>query len=718
MATTGRLADTQQQMSNDSRKILVEGSNCWRVSRAERFGWLIDAEEYFIALRDSIGKAEREILILGWDIDSRTELIRDPDHPDYPSPLSETLETLVRQKPELRVHVLSWDFSVIYLLERELLPARSFGWQNSERLHFELDGEHPVGASHHQKIVVIDGVLAFSGGIDLTKARWDTRRHAPGDDRRKDPDGRQYRPFHDVQAIVSGPAAADLRELVNDRWINATGEALPELDRAESRIWPDHVCVHGEDVDTAIARTWVRPGSDCEIHEVLQLYRDTIQSARHYIYIENQYFTSPEVTAALEERLRDEAPPEIAIVMPAETSGWLEQATMDILRNEAFDRLRRADRHGSLRIMGPVIDELGDASINVHAKIMVADGRFARIGSANLSQRSMGLDTECDIFVDDDGCADRLAADLLAEHMAADINDVAESLARDGLFSTIDRFNAGSRRLDKLESGADDLEQTLLRPMAQIADLEKPLLRSSDDGQDGDADSGGGTMHTPVSGWIFIGFVAAILGLWIYLGVQGAGENFEPKALLNHLRTVAAHPLAPWIAVPAFVAGSLVVTPVTAMIALCGLLFDPWVAVLTATAGMLAATTVNHWIGGHFGNAISAHIPGPVATRIDKLAAASDAWSLAGLRLIPIAPFTVINLVAGASGVNLKDFLVGSIIGMGPGIVLICLSVDRARAALQGEAVFDPWIVVAIALAGLAIIGLRAWQQNARRSGD
>jgi uncharacterized membrane protein YdjX (TVP38/TMEM64 family) len=254
--------------------------------------------------------------------------------------------------------------------------------------------------------------------------------------------------------------------------------------------------------------------------------------------------------------------------------------------------------------------------------------------------------------------------------------------------------------------------------MAQIADLEKPLLRNSGGAEKKDSDSDGETMHTPASGWLFIGFVAAILGLWIYLGVQGTGGEFEPRALLDSLRKAAAHPLAPWVAVPAFVAGSLVVTPVTAMIALCGLLFDPRVAVPTATAGMLASTAVNHWIGAHFGNAISARVPAPVTRRINGIAEASDAWSLAGLRLIPIAPFTVINLVAGASGVNLRDFLVGSVIGMGPGIVLICLSVDRARAALQGEAVFDPWIVVAIAVAGVAIIGLRAWQQKARKSRD
>ena len=277
-------------MNSDKDFVLEEGKNCWRKSKACRFGWLVDADEYFTALRDSLGKAKHEILIVGWDIDSRTELIRDPDHPDYPSPLAETLEEVVRQTPGLRVHVLSWDFAFVYVLERELLPAQSFGWQESERLHFILDGQHPAGASQHQKIVVIDGVLAFSGGIDLTKARWDTRRHAANDERRTDPNGQSYRPFHDVQAIVSGAAAADLRELVNQRWRNASGESLPNIDVAQqdaSKLWPDEVSVRSTNVDTAIARTWIQPDKDRDIHEVRQLYIDMIQSARDYIYIEN-----------------------------------------------------------------------------------------------------------------------------------------------------------------------------------------------------------------------------------------------------------------------------------------------------------------------------------------------------------------------------------------------------------------------------------------------
>jgi phospholipase D1/2 len=173
--------------------------------------------------------AEREILIVGWDIDSTVELIRDESHPLYPSPLAETLEALVERKPSLEVHVLSWDFAMVYVLERELLPSYRFGWQNSERLHFHLDGEHATGASHHQKFVVIDGDLAFVGGLDLTKSRWDTRDHAADDPRRVNSDNKSYRPFHDVQAIVKGETAQQLRELAAFRWKNATGSTLPHF---------------------------------------------------------------------------------------------------------------------------------------------------------------------------------------------------------------------------------------------------------------------------------------------------------------------------------------------------------------------------------------------------------------------------------------------------------------------------------------------------------
>ncbi len=714
------------------------GENVWRTARAERFAWLIDGEDYFRAVRESMEAAEREILIVGWDIDSRIELIRDEDHPLYPSPLAETLQALAERNGQLRIYVLSWDFAMVYVLERQLLPAAQFGWDDHDRLHFRLDGEHATGASQHQKFIVIDGRLAFTGGFDITKSRWDTRAHEADDPRRVNEAGGSYRPFHDVQALVTGEPARHLRDLGSFRWENVTGEALPAPpeDAAASvdALWPKDVAVRAEDIPVGLARTWAaKDGSDI-IREVEQLFLDMIAGAESSIYIENQYYTSDTITRALCERLAEDEGPEVALVLPGETSGWLEQATMDVLRNQALQRLRDSDEHGRLRIVSPVFDELGDTCINVHGKVMVVDERWARIGSANLSRRSMGLDSECDLVVEDASgeAPAALRADLLAEHLGAEQEAVAASIGERGLLATLDRFGGGERRLEPLATDGSDIDG-MLKPIAQIADLERPVEQAWDElveevttpredrqGEASGSQAGAARRYLellthPSVGWGFLALlIVLVAGLAIWQA-RTAGDGFDPMALLETLRGTAAHPLAPLAVIPAFVAGSLVVAPVTGMIALCALLFGPWVASASAIAGTLTATVVNHAIGRRLGNVVEGRVPRAVTVRMKALGRSSDAWSLAGLRLIPIAPFTVINLLAGASRVKLRDFLLGTIIGMGPGTVLICFSVDRARAALAGEPVFEPWVLVVIAAAGIALIGLRVLQQRRKR---
>jgi phosphatidylserine/phosphatidylglycerophosphate/cardiolipin synthase-like enzyme len=99
--------------------------------------------------------------------------------------------------------------------------------EDASGVTFSLDNEVPPGASQHQKIIVIDGCLAFSGGLDLTTRRWDTAKHEFANRWRIDPDGKSYRPFHDVQAVVDGAAAQALSEIAEGRWRRATGKQIP-----------------------------------------------------------------------------------------------------------------------------------------------------------------------------------------------------------------------------------------------------------------------------------------------------------------------------------------------------------------------------------------------------------------------------------------------------------------------------------------------------------
>ena len=189
---------------------------------------------------------------------------------------------------------------MLYAFEREFLPLLQRAWRNP-RLHFQLDADHPLGASQHQKIVVIDDAIAFVGGLDLTLSRWDTRRHAARDPRRKDAGNRPYPPFHDVQIAVDGEAAAALGELARERWQRATGRTLT-APAPDGDVWPPALTPDLTDATLAIARTDPGWNGRPEVREVEALFVRAIAAAERSLYIENQYFTSHRIGDALIER--------------------------------------------------------------------------------------------------------------------------------------------------------------------------------------------------------------------------------------------------------------------------------------------------------------------------------------------------------------------------------------------------------------------------------
>ena len=217
------------------------GRNCWRVERATKVAFLVDGEEYFGAVRAALAKARRSFFILGWDIDSRMRLVPEGANDGFPEPLGDFLNALVAARRGLRGYVLSWDFAMLYAMEREWLPIFKLDWSTHRRLSFHLDDQHPVGASHHQKIVVVDDAVAFVSGYDLTKVRWDSCGHKQNDPRRVSHDGKPYEPFHDVGIAVGGDCARALGELARERWRRATGKrpkppsAAPASDGTRTR---------------------------------------------------------------------------------------------------------------------------------------------------------------------------------------------------------------------------------------------------------------------------------------------------------------------------------------------------------------------------------------------------------------------------------------------------------------------------------------------------
>jgi len=203
--------------------------NCWRVRQADRFALVVDGEDYFAALRQIVSQAQHELLLIGWDFDFEIEMLPgesdgDGNAPDgLPNQVGAFLEAAVEQSPNLNIYILKWNGAVVAAPGRLLSSAAVYVFSH-DRIHFALDGHHPFGACHHQKIIVADNAFAFCGGIDVTENRWDTAEHLPGDTRRVGKDGALLGPWHDATTALAGPVAESLGELARARWFRATGE--------------------------------------------------------------------------------------------------------------------------------------------------------------------------------------------------------------------------------------------------------------------------------------------------------------------------------------------------------------------------------------------------------------------------------------------------------------------------------------------------------------
>jgi phosphatidylserine/phosphatidylglycerophosphate/cardiolipin synthase-like enzyme/uncharacterized membrane protein YdjX (TVP38/TMEM64 family) len=699
-----------------NKPILQEGRNCWRILPAGRVAFLIDGEAYFSAFAAAAEKARQSILIAAWDIDSRIELFRDGRTRNLPMKLGPFLRSLATQKNDLHIHILNWDFSMIYAFERELLPVFRLPWQKHKRIHFHMDGRHPLGASHHQKIVVVDDAVAFVGGLDLTKQRWDTPEHLPADQRRTDASGERYGPWHDVQLAVEGEIASALGDLVRERWSRATGERLESVRAGGTELWPSELPPDLENVKVAIARTDPLSAEREGVREVEALYLDAISSAQHSIYMENQYFTSASVGKALCERLEKEEGPEVVLVL-REKSDWLEESTLGPIRAKLLGRIREANRFDRLRVYYPVVGGEDKVLVNVHSKVMIVDDRFVRVGSSNLTNRSMGVDTECDLAIESGG-QDRVGKviagfrnRLLAEHMGVWEEEIERAVGTDhSVIQAVEKLSGSERTLvpfpqEEISWAGDLVPDGTIDPPEPI-DPEKLVdeLVPEEVGK-----SGGKRVRNLVL--ILLGLLA-LAAAWRWTPL---GEWIDLEALTSAGKYLRGNPAAPFIVIPAYLIGTLIMFPVTLLIIATAFMFGALAGFFYAILGCLLAAVGAYVIGRALGRNTVSQLAGSRLNRLSRRLARHGVLAVTTVRIIPVAPFTVINLVAGASHIRFRDFVLGTILGMAPGITAITIFEHQLEAAIR-EPDAKSFIILAVLAALIAAGGflLKRWLENRR----
>jgi phosphatidylserine/phosphatidylglycerophosphate/cardiolipin synthase-like enzyme/uncharacterized membrane protein YdjX (TVP38/TMEM64 family) len=722
--------------------------------QAARAAVLIDAASYFEALRASLLAARRSVMILGWELHSRTRLEGAQKPTDgAPVELGKLLRWLLKRRPGLELKILLWNHPVVYSINRELFPRWIFGPRSPERVEILLDDHLPAGASHHEKLVIIDDDVAYCGGVDLTVRRWDIAAHHPSEPRRRDNWRKPYVPLHDVQIVVQGEAAAALAERARSRWEHAGGKPIEPLGtpRAASNAWPEHVKPDFTNTTVGVMRTIAALEERHE--EAREIERATVAaigSAERLIYIENQYVTSKTACEALVARMRARSKLRVVVVTTREHGGWLEAETMGVGRQRfmaAFDAAGLADRIQFVaplaRSAGPADEESsriivdGMLSIHVHAKVLVVDDRFLRIGSSNLNNRSMGYDTECDLAIEAENAAQResiasVRNRLIAEHWGSDEKSVRAALAEaDAVFEALASLpcvpvfsTAHAARHARLQPWRRAARAPAYRSVAPIERKDvtgsELIVKLGDPERAVSADelvaqATGIRDPRPLKWGMALVAAAAIVALLV-LGFSRLELSLGDLAdrVGVGIESLAGNAWRVPLVLLVFVVASIVSVPILALIGATVVTLGPVLGFACSAVGTMLAATATFGVGRWIGRKPLQRWLGPRVDALERRVAKRGVIAIALIRKVPVAPFTVVNMAIGALGIRYRDFILGTALGMLPGIAAFAFVSETAIEAWRQPTVANiALIATAIAIWLTVVFGIQ-WALNRR----
>jgi phospholipase D1/2 len=212
-----------------------------------------------------------------------------------------------------------------------------------------------------------------------------------------------------------------------------------------------------------------------------------------------------------------------------------------------------------------------------------------------------------------------------------------------------------------------------------------------------------------------IAVIAAAVLAWKFTPLA---ELARPQVLIKHIESVADHRWAPLIFLAAYLLGGFVAFPVTVLGAAVAIIFPPWKAIPISFTGIILSAALHHWIGARFLKSRDGARLGSVRKRIEEMLTDQSIVTIAALRMVPIAPFVLVNVVAGCMGVKRRDFLLGTALGLAPSITVICLFGRQVRQFWKDPSVTGVAMIVGVAVVWLGVaIGLQKWVSHRKNRG-
>lgn len=707
---------------NDQQDLLEIDRNCWRIENATYATLIAGVGNYYRCLHNSICKAKHSVFIVGWDMDSRIALVRGDDVKEgCPTTLYDLIVSKARENPDLQIYLNKWDHSIVFSADREFMPA--IRWRKAEcpNIHFRFDSVVPFHGSHHQKLIIVDDEVAYSGGIDIGLYRWDTRAHSPFDRHRIDPASKidkakdkHYKPNHDIQMCVAGPAAQALGELARRRWLMATDyEAIPMKPYTAQGIpdtWPESDPPGFENVTVGVALTFPPIGQAGPVQHIEKLYPDEIARAKKFIYIENQYLANDKIASALNKKLKDNPDVRVLVFSSRDAAGLIEESTMWFKRVRFQKILQRGGVEDRAQMVYTLTtDGKKTLPLHVHAKIMIVDDKTLHVGSSNLNNRSMMLDSECDLVLlgEDEKSRQKISDirnDLIREHCGMEVEDI-QALVDNGNPATDFLVDVphSTQHFRKIRDTISEKSMSI-RWLTGMGEPKQPfipaILKTFSK-----HDEAVGFPHKKVSlGFLVIMTISLMMLYWNNTFAADYLTAQDLEAGMDSFRTTSyAYPLV----ILLFVVGGLVFVPVTLMMAATAATFGPVTGLFLSVAGAMVSALITFGIGHLIGDSLFKNVANTAYQRITDRVRTAGVVTIAALRMIPLAPYTLINMILGVTTVRFLPYAWGTLLGLLPGAVAMSVLGDSLIHLLKSpdmNHVF--YLALGIALWLIVLVGI------------
>jgi uncharacterized membrane protein YdjX (TVP38/TMEM64 family) len=502
-----------------------------------------------------------------------------------------------------------------------------------------------------------------------------------------------------------------------------------------------------EDLPVGIMRTVAAlEERDRDIREIERATVAAIDAAERFVYIENQYITAKSACEALVARMRAQPSLEAVVVTTHEPGGWLEARTMGVGRQQFMAAFAEPSLRERIQFVAPMARCAGDdddpdteciapggnLSIHVHAKVLIVDDKFLRIGSSNLNNRSMGFDTECDVAIEAVDSAQRakiasIRNRLIAEHWGSDEQHVATALAAGDkvagalaslptipVFSTVHgsrtarlkpwRKAARSpavrrvRQIEREDSTGSELV-VLLGDPERVVSTEELVAQAA-----------GGKL--PLVKWALAALGAAALAALLVWGFRALDLDLGAAVdrVVAAIESLAGSPWRVPLVLAAFVVASVLAVPILALIGATVAALGPVLGFICSAVGTMLAASATFGVGRLVGRRPLQRWLGAKIEALEKRVSKGGVVAIALIRKVPIAPFTFVNMLIGAVGIRFRDFILGTALGMLPGIAAFSFVSDRAIDAWREPTLQNVALIAgAIALWLGVVLGIQHW---------